>query len=58
MNLLCKIFNRKKIKPLPRKNLDEVKRACRVLFIDDNTFKMVRYSHDICICVQNCMLQF
>ena len=41
MNLLCKIFNRKKIKPLPRKNLDEVKRACRVLFIDDNTFKMV-----------------
>ena len=36
-----RIFNRKKVKPLPKKNLDEVKRACRVLFIDDEKFKMV-----------------
>jgi broad specificity phosphatase PhoE len=36
-----RIFNRKKVKPLPKKNLDEEKIACRVLFIDDEKFKMV-----------------
>lgn len=36
-----RIFNRKKVKTLPKKNLDEVKIACRVLFIDDEKFKMV-----------------
>lgn len=38
---LFRIFNRKKVKPLPRKNLDEIKRVCRILFIDDEKFKMV-----------------